>query len=159
MGGLLSEFGDVRAGALRALGCAFAGLGIALLAAQLLFGLHELLAELAVCGIVVGGISFGIGKILGNNRLLIYREGVVQVKAGRTEAVVWQDIHKVYLQQEKRYYSGLNYDVRYHCSLKRKDGTWLVLDAIRITPSVAKAIRQGAATPVVYSEVAIAGRQ
>jgi uncharacterized protein DUF6585 len=153
MGKLLGEFADIRAGALVTVAYLFAGLGVVLVAVQL-FNPHESLWFMGLSGIVIGAVCFAVGKFRAKNRLLLFQEGIVQMKGGRVEPVLWREVQELYLEQETRYSSGLAYGVRYRCSLQRKDGTRLGLNSIRLTSAAVTAIRQSAPVPILYRETA-----
>jgi hypothetical protein len=101
-------------------------------------------ADLAAASILLlmGIVFFSIGRLRPKNRLLIHEHGIAQIKWTEVDAILWPDVRQVRCERETRYGSGLAYNVRYHCSLGRSDGTWLTLNAIPITSQVMKALGQ-----------------
>jgi len=91
--------------------------------------------------VVVGAGFFALGTLRKNNRLLVYSDGLVQVKRGKAEPLLWRDVHDVVVEQERIYHVTAK-TVRNYCSLQRKVGTWVKLNAVPVTGSVIKAIRQ-----------------
>jgi hypothetical protein len=81
--------------------------------------------QVASIVILMGTVSFAVGKFRQKKRLLIYEHGIAQTKWGKADAILWRDIRQVRLERETHYGSGLAYKVRYHYSLQRGDGTWL----------------------------------
>jgi hypothetical protein len=148
MGKLIGEFGDFWAPFFKGLGYVFGALGTFLLAVAIFrFATNGPFTDEISLGItlaVVGTGSFAIGKLRQKKRLLIYQGGIVQIKWRKVDAFLWRDLRQMQMDRETRYDSGLASSVRYHCSLQHGDGTWLALNAIRITSEAAKAIRQSA---------------
>ena len=69
-----------------------------------------------------------------------------------TQAVSWEKVLELRVRRETRYSSGLAHEVRYYCSLRRKDGTWLALDAVPITYSAVKSLLANAPVSVLFGE-------
>lgn len=150
LGGLIAEFRDFRAGIFAAIGYTFAVPGTVLLVGSILalpprflFNRNDI--HPAVYLMVFGTLSLAVGKFLGKKRLAIYQNGIIQVKWGATQSLLWRDVRRVFVERETRYGSGLAYRVRYYCSLERSDGTWLLLNAVPITSEVMNVLRKSAA--------------
>ena len=141
-GPLIAEFNDARAAAGRAVGLFMGVPGIALIGVGLLAGP----GDGWLCGVipvVLGAGFFALGTLRKRNRLLVYSDGLVQIKRGKAEPQLWEDVHEVLVEQERTYHHlGMYKTVRNFCSLQRKDGTWIKLNAVPITGAVIKAIRQ-----------------
>lgn len=153
MGKLVGEFTDVRARGLVIAGYFLVGLGIAIAAMSLLLSGGQVALGCGAPGIIVGSALVSIGKLRSKNRLLIYQGGVAQTRLLRgTVGVLWGDVLELHIERETRFSSGLAYDVRYHCSIRRKDDTWLALDAILVTSSAVKALRASAPVAILFGE-------
>jgi hypothetical protein len=153
LGKLVAEFSDVRAGAFFIVGYLLGGLGIALAATELVLSGGKVVPVFGAAMTIVGTAALAIGKFRSNNRLLIYEGGVAQTRRWRgSQAVSWEEVLELRVERETRYSSGLAHEVRYHCSLRRKDGTRLALDAILVTYSAVKALLTNAPVSVLFGE-------
>jgi hypothetical protein len=141
-GQLIGEFKHTRAEVMRAMGLFFGLVGIALLGMGLLAGPQEL-RVFGVTAIVLDAGFFALGSLRKNNRLLVYADGLVQFRRGKAERHLWRDVQNVIVEKEWRYHNfGMYKTVRNYCSLQRKDGVRLQINAVPITSPVIKAIRQ-----------------
>jgi hypothetical protein len=141
-GQLIAEFSDARAAAGRAVGLIICIPGIALV----VVGLLNSPDSSWICGmfpVVLGGGFFALGTLRKNNRLLVYSDGLVQIKRGKPEPQLWRDVQDVILEQETTYHNlGMYKTVRNYCSLQRKDGALVKLNAVPITGPEIRAIRK-----------------
>jgi hypothetical protein len=144
MGQVLAEIPDERAGVMLAFAAVLGVLGIALLGAELAARLHEFLWVLGAFAVFFGVVFFAVGSVRKNRRLLVCREGLIQVWGERAEPLLWRDVDEVLLQQERRYHNlGVYQTNATCCSLRRRDGAWVEITAVPVTPRVIKALRQG----------------
>ena len=147
MGKLVGAFGDFRATILTVTGCITGAVGAIILGEGIIRRDFSKAIESVLYWFVIGAVCFAVAKFRYKNRLVLYHDGLVQVKRGRVDALLWRDVQQVHWERVTHYGSGLAYKVRYQCSFQRGDGTWLALDAILITPEVMKALQQSAGLP------------
>jgi hypothetical protein len=93
-------------------------------------------------GLLLGLLFVAVGSFFHKRRILVYDQGVGQIKGLKKDSILWHDIQQIHCETETRYGSGLAYRVRHKCWLQRPDGTWLALNAIPITPQVMKGLRK-----------------
>ncbi len=144
MGKLVGTFGDFRATVLTIVGYINGAIGVIGLTDGIFRQNLREATEFALFWFVSGAVCFALAKFRYSNRLELYHDGFVQVKRGRVDSLLWWDVQQVHLDRVTYYGSGLAYKVRYQCSFQRGDGTWLVLDAIPITPEVMNLLRKTA---------------
>jgi hypothetical protein len=141
-GQLLEEFKNTDAAVARVIGLFMSLPGIVLLCVGLVGG-SEAVRVLGAIAVIVGGVFFAVGTWRKNNRLLVYSDGLVQIKRLKAETHLWRDVQDVIVEQERTYHNlGTYKTVRNSCSLQRKDGGWVRLNAIQITGLDIKAIRR-----------------
>jgi hypothetical protein len=117
-------------------------LGTALLAGGFLAGSEELRV---LGGIVLGMalVVFGAGVRRQRNRLAVYAGGLVQVRRGMAEPLLWLDVQAVVLERQRHYHNlGLYKTVRTACHVQRRDGAWVAVDVVPVTGEVMRALRQ-----------------
>ena len=139
---LIAEFKEETATVPLSAGLALAAAGLLLLAVQLLINLHEFLLILGILWIVLGLIFVAVGTSLKKNRLLIYAEGLVQLKRGEAQPSLWKDVQKVLVEERRHYASGVCHSVNYQCKLQHNDETVTKVDVITITPRILQIIQE-----------------
>jgi hypothetical protein len=140
MGKVVAEFKDFRARITIVFGLVLMVLGMIDPIARVAQGKRP---DTGVVALLFGGLLFvAVGSFFHKRRILVYDQGVGQIKGLKKDSILWRDIQQIYCEAETRYGSGLAYRVRHKCWLQRPDGTWLALNAIPITPQVMKGLRK-----------------
>jgi hypothetical protein len=130
LGSLVGVFADFRAGVLQGLGVVMALLGALATAGASLFG-GEVLATYGVVLMVIGAGAFLFGTWRRAKRLSVHRGGFVVRAWGVDTFYLWQDIHRISLDQAlySQQIKGLFYFVasRNECFVQLKDGRCIPL--------------------------------
>ena len=142
LGPLIAEFKEETAGVPRAVGLALGSAGVLLLTAKMLFDLHPFFAVLGIFWIGLGFLMAGLARGLKKNRLLVYAEGLLQIKKDDAQACLWRDVQNILVSERREYASGLGYAVHYDCSLQHHDGAATNVDAVTMKPHILGLIRE-----------------
>lgn len=142
-GELLREFKDTRADSIRLVAGVMAVLGIAVLVVGILIHMRDV-GIFGAIAILVGSVFLAFGNWRKDNRLFVYREGLVQVKRREVQSHQWRDVQQVVLKWQMRVVRDVIYaqelGVRASCFLKMMSGGCVKINAIPITTSVIQAI-------------------